>query len=114
MSAPAHISADLNCPHCGPVILCPHKLAGEQSTGTRPHITTRGPGRCTKCSFHVETQGHREGCSGTARVEPAEDKPRSFLDRLARDAADDPSFYASCGAPIKRMADQLRAEAVAV
>lgn len=25
-----------------------------------------GPGRCTECSFHVATQGHREGCSTTA------------------------------------------------
>ena len=44
------------------------------------HVTVRGPGRCTERSFHVETQGHRERCSGTAPVEPAEDKPRSFFD----------------------------------
>ena len=78
------------------------------------HVTVRGPGRCTERSFHVATQGHRERCSGTAPVEPAEDKPRSFFDRLARDAADDLSFYASCDTPVKRMADKLRAEAVAV
>jgi hypothetical protein len=33
-----------------------------------PHITVTGPGRCTECSFHVRTQGHRDGCSTRARV----------------------------------------------
>lgn len=38
----------------------------------RQHITVDGPGRCTECSFHVETQGHREGCSTLAAVAPGE------------------------------------------
>jgi hypothetical protein len=38
------------------------------ATGRRPHITVVGPGRCTACSFHVPTQGHRPGCDGTAPV----------------------------------------------
>jgi hypothetical protein len=49
------------------------------------HITVGGPGRCTNCSFHVATQGHRDGCDGTAPVES--DDPRytsSFLENMRR------------------------------
>jgi hypothetical protein len=31
-----------------------------------PAVTVRGPGRCLNCSFHVGTQGHREGCGGSS------------------------------------------------
>ncbi len=44
-------------------------------------ITVRGPGRCTGCSFHVATQGHRDGCSGTAPVLPNADEA-PFLQRI--------------------------------
>jgi hypothetical protein len=49
-------------------------------------ITVRAPGRCTACSFHVATQGHRDGCDGNAPVIP--DPPpgwdeMSFLVRIA-------------------------------
>lgn len=44
-------------------------------------ITVRGPGRCTECSFHVATQGHRDSCSGTAAVLPDEVNS-TFLERL--------------------------------
>jgi hypothetical protein len=37
-----------------------------------PHTTVRGPGRCTECSFHVATQGHRESCDGAALVQADE------------------------------------------
>jgi hypothetical protein len=60
---PADIPGDIHCDRCGWVILCPH---------TWPWITVRGPGRCTRCSFHVATQGHREWCSGTAPVQSDE------------------------------------------
>jgi hypothetical protein len=33
-------------------------------------LRVHGPGRCTECSFHVATQGHRNGCSTTAPLEP--------------------------------------------
>ena len=49
-------------------------------------ITVRGPGRCTGCSFHVATQGHREGCDGTAPVTPELDpewEAMGFLGRMA-------------------------------
>jgi len=51
---------------------------------TLPHITLAGPGRCTECSFHVPTQGHRECCSGTAPVQPDESAAdnRSFITRV--------------------------------
>ncbi|MCH9729157.1 MAG: DUF3631 domain-containing protein [Actinomycetia bacterium] len=32
----------------------------------RPLVT--GPGRCTECSFHIPTQGHRDGCPHTERT----------------------------------------------
>ena len=35
-------------------------------------IIVRGPGRCTECSFYVALQGHREGCSRTAPIQPGE------------------------------------------
>jgi hypothetical protein len=44
-------------------------------------ITVHGPGRCTECSFHVATQGHREGCDGTAPVTPASEYRRDDLPR---------------------------------
>ncbi|HWX99863.1 MAG TPA: hypothetical protein VNY55_08325 [Mycobacterium sp.] len=58
-------------------------IIGDRS---RSHITVRGPGRCTGCSFHVATQGHREGCDGTAPVAPELDpewEKLGFLERLA-------------------------------
>jgi hypothetical protein len=68
--------------------------SADQSTdahiiGDRPrsHITVHGPGRCTGCSFHVATQGHREGCDGTAPVTPDLDpecEKLGFLERLVR------------------------------
>ncbi|MGO8937368.1 MAG: hypothetical protein ACLQLO_09625 [Mycobacterium sp.] len=57
----------------------------DQCTATLPHITVRGPGRCTECSFHVATQGHRECCSRTAPVQankPVTDT-RTFQQRVA-------------------------------
>lgn len=32
----------------------------------RPIVT--GPGRCTGCGFHIDTQGHRDGCPHTERT----------------------------------------------
>jgi hypothetical protein len=47
--------------------------SADQSTDThiigdrpRSHITVAGPGRCLQCSFHVGTQGHRDGCDGSS------------------------------------------------
>jgi hypothetical protein len=73
----ANIAPDIDCPHCGMVIVCPH-MSSYRHAAT---ITVHGPGRCTECSFHVDTQGHREGCSGTAPVEPPPDS-RTFLERV--------------------------------
>jgi hypothetical protein len=82
-----NIPPDIHCDQCGWVIVCPH--TGQHSSapapaGRREYITARGAGRCTECSFHVQTQGHREGCSGTAPVQadkPATDS-RTFLQRV--------------------------------
>lgn len=77
------------------------------------HITVRGPGRCTECSFHVATQGHRVSCSGTAPVAAELDPEWEKLDlfgRLERRAADDPKTYEMCHGPIKRAADRIRAQ----
>lgn len=64
--------------------ITPEHAVDRVSKTTLPHITVRGPGRCTACSFHVVTQGHRESCDGTAPVEPDEPVPdsRSFRDWL--------------------------------
>jgi hypothetical protein len=35
---------------------------GSGSEGT-PSLTVVGEGRCAECSFHVATQGHRDGCA---------------------------------------------------
>jgi pimeloyl-ACP methyl ester carboxylesterase len=67
-------------------------VGGCRMNGT--HITVRGPGRCTECSFHVKTQGHPDGCSGTAAVQA--DQPnidgRSFCDRLKARKTDSRTF----------------------
>jgi hypothetical protein len=41
------------------------------------------PGRCTECSYHVEAQGHRDGCGQTAPITPERDE-RDFLQRIER------------------------------
>jgi hypothetical protein len=54
------------------------------------HITVRGPGRCTECSFHVATQGHRDGCSGTAPVQSDEralNDSRAYYERALAERA---------------------------
>jgi hypothetical protein len=43
-----------------------------QASKRHKQITVRGPGRCGECSFYVKLQGHRDGCSRTAPVEPGE------------------------------------------
>lgn len=54
------------------------------SCGVR-HIDLGGsPGRCPECSFHVETQGHRDCCSGTAPVQPPSPYTGNFLENSRR------------------------------
>ena len=53
------------------------------SCGVR-HIALGGPGRCTECSFHVATQGHRDCCSGTAPIEPASPDTGDFIENVRR------------------------------
>ncbi len=76
-------------------------------------ITVRGPGRCTACSFHVATQGHREGCDGTAPVAPDLDPEwgrLGFVERLAHRAVDDPAIYSRGNGQLQQKADRLRVE----
>jgi hypothetical protein len=84
-----------------------------ETDNPRHHITVRGPGRCTACSFHVATQSHRPCCDGTAEVTPDADpewKAMGFIERLAHAAVDDPVIYAQGSALLKREADRLRAQ----
>jgi hypothetical protein len=49
------------------------------------HIDLSGsPGRCPECSFHVETQGHRDCCSQTAPVAPDHGWTQNFLENVRR------------------------------
>jgi hypothetical protein len=84
-----------------------------ETDNQRHHITVRGPGRCTACSFHVATQSHRPGCDGTAEVTPDADpewEAMGFIERLAHAAVDDPVIYAQGSALLKREADRIRAQ----
>jgi hypothetical protein len=48
------------------------------------HIKVGVEGRCTECSFHVATQGHRDCCSGTAPIEPASPHTGNFIENMRR------------------------------
>jgi hypothetical protein len=47
-------------------------------------IEMGGPGRCTECSFHVATQGHRDCCSGTALIQPPSPCTDNFIENIRR------------------------------